>query len=125
MKEIIIKVVTDVYKIDGKEIFELNRHQDIIEAKQMTIYYLRTVHKIRVWDIAHFLNVKHCTIIHSVKSFDNLLFTLKQVREKYSLFLAEMEKENLNMDFFIISRFLRENRNYMSEGLKEYLKVRL
>lgn len=125
MKEIIIKVVTDVYKIDGKEIFELNRHQEIIEAKQMIIYYLRTVHKIRVWDIAHFLNIKHCTILHSVKSFDNLLFTLKQVREKYSLFLSKMEKENLNMDFFIISRFLRENRNYMSEELKEYLKVRL
>lgn len=125
MKESIIKVVSNVFKINGFLIFEKNRKREIIEAKQMLIYYLRTVHSIRYYDIACFLNIDHASAISGLRRISDDMFIYEATKEKYNMFLAEMEKENLNMDYFVISRFLRENRKYISNDLKEYLKVRL
>lgn len=125
MKETIINIVNRLYGIDGNLIFQQDRHQDIVLAKQMVMCYLRLELKVRLMDIANFLNVHHSVIVHGIRKYKGYLDVSKVDKEKYSAFKSEMESSELNMDFFVISRVLRENREYMSSELKEYLKVRL
>jgi len=125
MKETIINIVNRLYGIDGNLIFQQDRHQDIILVKQMVMCYLRLEMKIRLMDIANFLNVHHSVIVHGVRKYKGYLDVSKLDREKYVAFVSEMNKQDLNTDCIVINRFLREHGGFISSELKEYLQVRL
>lgn len=87
-----LSFVSDLTGIDEKEIVSKNRNKEIVMARHLTRYYLRTHYNFSLQVIGKLTNGHHASIIHSVDyindcaKFDRVLNSFKnKVDEVYSI----------------------------------------
>lgn len=124
MKEIIIKIVSEVYGIDGNLLFVKNKHRDIAHIKQSVFYYLRNEMHYTYQRIADIFELGHSNVVIGTRSFENKISIYSVDRIAYREFKKVFDSYKV-MDKELLSEFLQNNDKYLSSDLKEYLKVRL
>ena len=124
MKEIIIKVVSEVYGIDGNELFGTTKHRNITDIKQAVFYFLRTVMDFKFQRIAKIFHLGHSNVIAGTKAFEGKINTYSADRIAYNEFKKVFDGYKV-LDKELLSEFLKENDKYLSAELKNYLSVKL
>lgn len=124
MKEVIINAVKILMKIEEREIFEKTRKRKSVYARQIIFYYLYnnvgwTFHK-----IGDAFNLNHSTVLFAVKNYAEKLKFYKDEKLTYLKF-ESLVKNQGSIDKELLTDFLKENNEYLSSELKEYLQVRL
>lgn len=69
-KDKITQAVCEVCRVDYKQLKDLNRFQDVREARQLLSYLLRTKIHLTFQEIGFEFNQHHATVIHSYKKID-------------------------------------------------------
>jgi len=69
-KDKIIQAVCEVCRVDYKQLKELNRFQDVREARQLLSYLLRDKLNLTFQEIGWIFNQHHATVIHSYKKIN-------------------------------------------------------
>ncbi|WCM42429.1 hypothetical protein MG290_01800 [Flavobacterium sp. CBA20B-1] len=124
MKENIISVVNRLYGIDGNDIFNHTRKKEIVQIRYLIFYFLRENRKWTFRKIGEFFNLDHATVIYGANSFKNGLEIYKKDRINFLKFQNFMENKG-PLDKYLLAEFINDNEKYLSNDLKEYLKVRL
>jgi len=86
----IIEVVSGFYDIDEKLILSKNRRQEIVKARQISMYLLREILRLSLPSIGQKLgNKDHSTVIHAIgkienglKKDENLIEEIKKIKQK-------------------------------------------
>tara|TARA_R110002096_G_scaffold210537_2_gene397874 strand:+ start:1122 stop:1448 length:327 start_codon:yes stop_codon:yes gene_type:complete len=78
----LIKRVCESYEISDKELMSKRRLAYIVRPRQIIMYILRNDHKMTLERIATLFNKNHATIIHSVKSIENMISYDKDLKNK-------------------------------------------
>ena len=94
MARIIIKLCADEYGIQSEQLIGMSRVQNLCEARQMSMKFIKENTTFTLKDIGQLYLAKqknkppepgkdHTTIIHGIKSIDNLLEYNKTVLDRY------------------------------------------
>lgn len=68
--EVILDEIALVYNVDRDSIFTGSRKKNIIFAKRMFIYILRSMFGLTLYEIAHITNLHHSSVIHHSRKFE-------------------------------------------------------
>ena len=68
--EVILDEIALVYNVDRDTIFTGSRKKNIIFAKRMFIYILRSMFGLTLYEIAHITNLHHSSVIHHSRKFE-------------------------------------------------------
>lgn len=75
----ITKIVSLVFRIDYLKLFESSRKREIVEARQAVFYIAyKTNQQLTLEAIGEYFNKNHATVIHGIKSAENLMGTNKE-----------------------------------------------
>ena len=77
--EIVINEIAKKYEVDKHKMFGGSRDKNIMNAKRMFIYVLRTMFDLTLQEIAKLTNLHHASIIHHTRKFE--FFYGKYVRD--------------------------------------------
>lgn len=124
MKEVIIKVVTMLYDIDGNEIFDKSRKMTFVTIRQMCFYYLHYELDFHHKSIAEIFDLGRSNVILGIESFTKKMEAQINDRFAYNEFKKVFNEQN-PMDKILLENFIKQNDKYLSSELKDYLKVRL
>ena len=79
----ITKIVSLVFKIDYLKLFESSRKRELVETRQAVFYIAyKTNQQLTLDAIGEYFNKNHATVIHGIKSAENLLETNKEFAVK-------------------------------------------
>ena len=94
----IIRLVSNYYGLSLNDLRSSSRKHNIVKAKQVCIYFLRTrIRSLSLNDIAQLLGDKHhTTIIHSIKTITNYL---------------SINDEEITKDVSILGKIILINKN--------------
>ena len=81
--QIIIKQLVNMYDVKEDEIFLGSRKKNIIFAKRLYIFTLRTMFGLTITEIAQITNLHHSSILHHTRTFE---FFYKNYTEESELF---------------------------------------
>jgi len=76
--QIIIKELVKIYDINEDEIFLGSRKKNIIFAKRLYIFTLRTMFGLTIMEIAHITNLHHSSILHHTRTFEFFYNNIKR-----------------------------------------------
>jgi len=124
MKQVIANIVTKLYGIDGTQLFVKNKSRNISNIKQSIFYYLRYEFGFTHQKIGDIFNLGHSNVVIGIKSFECKLSVYSNERIAYEELKKTFKRYGLR-DKELLSEFLTENEKYLSNDLKEYLRLRL
>lgn len=93
---IIIKTVADYFKRTTVEVISTDRHRDIIKPRQIAMYCIRYYLKLSLTKTGSFFAGKdkykdHATILHNIKSVNNLIETDKCYKSDFDKIKAKLD----------------------------------
>jgi len=97
--QIIENIVCQHYDINAHDLFKVNRKKEINEARQVFHYMARKYTKSPLSKIGEWSNRNHATVMHSVKSVNNL----RETDKKYNAFVGEVEAEIIEASLILDS----------------------
>lgn len=124
MKHVIINAVTQTFGFDGKEIFLNCRKRHLVEARQITFYYLKKYKDWNLYKIAELFELNYATVRHGYFEYQNKLDVYKSEKANLEKFRMNIEQRG-NLDRTLLEEFLSKNDEYLSPEIKEYLIVKL
>lgn len=124
MKHVIINAVTQTFGFDGKEIFLNCRKRHLVEARQITFYYLKKYKDWNLYKIAELFELNYATVRHGYFGYQNKLDVYKSEKANLEKFRMNIEQKG-NLDRTLLKEFLLKNDEYLSPEIKEYLIVKL
>lgn len=81
--ETINQCVCTVFGLPFERLFEKTRKREVVQARQVCIYFVKDNTKISLKEIGRkFGGIDHATVIHAIKQVGNLMFSDKNYREK-------------------------------------------
>lgn len=81
---IIIGAVCIIFGVSFESIKSNIRVRHIVEARQVLQYFLRKYTRLSLYEIGRITNKNHTTVLHSIKTVNNLKETDKLYREKFN-----------------------------------------
>lgn len=92
--DLIITIVASALSISKEDILGKSRKREIVEARQLTQYFIRTTcPKLSLEAIGELTGGKdHATVLHSCKSVTNLMDTDRKFAEKFDKIHTELRK---------------------------------
>lgn len=124
MKQAIIKASEALFKIDGEKLFETTRELPYASIRPLIYTYLHSELNWKHQDIGEFFNRNRSTITIHIQKFKKTMEIYKEDRLNYGRFTI-MVSDRGSFDKELLSEFIKENDRFLSEDLKNYLKVRL
>lgn len=97
----ITKTVCDFFKISFEDVFKNTRKRNVIQAKEVSIYFIRKQHRKSFTEMGVFFNRDHATIIHNNKSVINQLETNSDFRNKIAQLSIKIENLSNNKIVYI------------------------
>jgi chromosomal replication initiation ATPase DnaA len=91
------QIIQIVFKGEGLEYHGfLNnkcRKRHLVTARQLTWHLGHQFTRLSAQAMGDFFNKEHATVLHGIKTVENLCQVDKEFREKYAKYFAAMEKE--------------------------------
>jgi len=106
LKELeILEYVSKTFKVSKTAMLSKSRKKEIVIAKMFIFFYLRNYLYHSFQQIGNMFDMKHSSIIHSLKTFEDLCQTNKSYREQVNLMCKtfkqkEYYKDTLTKDFY-------------------------
>ena len=89
----IMKVVSDYYHIDENDILSNNRKREIVQARQVTMYFAKQLTKVSLKGIGTQLGKKdHATVLYACRAVNNIM----EYDRKFKLQIEELELKLTN-----------------------------
>lgn len=77
----IIKIVCEYYGIDKETILKKTRKREIVQARQIAMYFTKEFTRLSLANIGLYIGEKdHATVLHACKTVNNLIETSKSIR---------------------------------------------
>ncbi len=97
--DVIENIVCRHYNVNAHDIFRISRKKELAEARQVFHYMARKYTKSPLSKIGEWSNRNHATVMHSVKSVNNL----RETDKKYNAFVSEVEAEIIEASLILDS----------------------
>tara|TARA_Y100000114_G_scaffold72368_2_gene66315 strand:+ start:1767 stop:2216 length:450 start_codon:yes stop_codon:yes gene_type:complete len=121
-KDIILQEIANLYDIDNKDyICSNNRKQNLMYAKRLFVYILRTKFDLSLVEVGKIANLHHASIIHHVKAFE-IFKNLKGYKEKEMYKIVEERIEQTQVDETI--RILQKQSKEIDKKLKQLYNLK-
>ena len=79
----VLNAAAHVYGVDANDVMSRTRSRVYAEARHMTFYIIRTRYKVKFEDIGNDSKFHYSTIIHAVKTIENLIQVDQGVKMRY------------------------------------------
>ncbi|MDR2293355.1 MAG: hypothetical protein LBE11_07785 [Prevotellaceae bacterium] len=80
----IIKTVCKLFDTDYETLNTKNRAHEFVLARQTVFYFTKKTTKIPLALVGKIFNRNHATVIHGIRTYENLLATDKHIRETHN-----------------------------------------
>lgn len=94
--ELIIVEIAELYNVEQSEIFLGSRKKNIIFAKRMYIFILRTMFGLSLQEIGDITNLHHSSIIHHTRKFDFFYNNYIKDSDSYQNIKTKIYEANLD-----------------------------
>jgi|TARA_R100000664_G_C2753802_1_gene141270 hypothetical protein len=118
--EVILDEIALVYNVDRDTIFTGSRKKNIIFAKRMFIYILRSMFGLTLYEIAHITNLHHSSVIHHSRKFE---FFKKSYIEENKDF-KQVEAKILSVEADEMIRVLEEKKSEIEKELTKLYNIK-
>jgi chromosomal replication initiation ATPase DnaA len=99
-----MKVVCKLTHVDWSELKGKSRKRDINDIRQTSMWILRKGTSLSFANIGAIFNRHHATVLHAVKSVENMIQTDNKYRADVEQILNHLDYENLNRAFNRLSK---------------------
>lgn len=99
---IIINIVFDYFQIPAHFQTAKIRKREIVQARQVSMYFLRTFTKQTESKIGSYFDRDHATVIHAVKTVNNLYDTDRSFRTDILTLKGKIDKEKTSLELKIL-----------------------
>lgn len=97
----IIISVAESLNLEPKTIISKSRHREIVEARQLCMFFIRNLKEIPYMKIGKMFHRDHATVIHAVNQVKNLLEWDSTFREKYWRVANDLANFNIHNEQLI------------------------
>ena len=97
----IIISVSESLNLEPKIIIGKSRHREIVEARQLCMFFIRKLKEIPYMKIGQMFNRDHATVIHAVNQVKNLLEWDSTFRQKYWKVANDLANFNIHNEELI------------------------
>jgi len=87
----IIKIVFDYFGIPYETRDRKDRHRELVSARQISMFYLKQNTKLSLAQIGAMFRKDHATVLHSIKTVNNLADTDKCYRQDLKAIAKKIE----------------------------------
>jgi len=97
----IISSISHVLKIPLKVLVSKDRKRDVVEARQIAMYFLRKNHNLPYTAIGRMFRRDHATVIHACRQVKNLLDYHIEFRKKYfrvASYISNYESTDMDLE---------------------------
>jgi len=117
--QIIIKQLVNMYDVKEDEIFLGSRKKNIIFAKRLYIFTLRTMFGLTITEIAQITNLHHSSILHHTRTFEFFYNNIKKENANFKLISDRVNEIEIDEQIIGLEIKLKE----LTEALTRLYKL--
>lgn len=87
-------IAASIWRIDVNMLTKKTRKREVVEARQVLMKYRKETMKMSLSEAAQPYGKDHATVLHAIKTVNNLKETDSNFRVKYELFLERAKQPN-------------------------------